>query len=160
MSEALSSWGEKDGAIIVVSHDKSFCDSVGFNAVGTVANGELTIEERSLNQSDWKRYDMVAQTSDEACAEENTKTLTPEEKEEWDRKRKSAFNAPKRIEKIEQKIEEIETEIAAIDDEMMEVGTDVGKLTDLSEKKEQQQSKIDDLMIEWEELELLLEEVQ
>ena len=30
LSEALSGWGEDTGAIVVISHDKAFCEKVGF----------------------------------------------------------------------------------------------------------------------------------
>lgn len=162
LSDALSSWGGKDGAIIVVSHDRSFCDSVGFNTVGTVVDGQLTIEQRDLNDNDWKRYDMEAQGSgDDAVDEqESVKPLTPQEKEEQEKKRKRAFNAPKRIQKVEQMMEQSELKIASLSDEMLEVGSDVGKLTDLSKNKEKEEAKAAALMKEWEELEELLEEIQ
>jgi len=163
LSTALSNWGGKDGAIIVVSHDKSFCDSVGFNAVGTVDNGELIIEERDLNANDWKRYDMASQQllgADGLSQQEDARELTPEEKEEEKRKRKRAFNAPKRIQKIEQLIDENEKNMVQIDADMMEVGNDVGKLTDLSQEKEVLDMKVAELMEEWEELETLLEELR
>ena len=83
LSDALSSWGGKDGAIIVVSHDRSFCDSVGFNTVGTVVDGQLTIEQRDLNDNDWKRYDMEAQGSgDDAVDEQESEPVKDKETEE------------------------------------------------------------------------------
>mmetsp|Transcript_13338 Transcript_13338/g.19986 ORF Transcript_13338/g.19986 Transcript_13338/m.19986 type:complete len:719 (+) Transcript_13338:78-2234(+) len=160
LSVALSNWGGKDGAIIVVSHDKSFCDSVGFNTVGTVADGKLIIEERDLNANDWKQYAMASQqigVGDSSGTE--VRELTPEEKEEEKKKRKRAFNAPKRIQKIEQIIEKNEQKIAEIDDEMMKVGNDVGKLTDMSQKREKLSAEVEELMEEWAELEVLVEEL-
>jgi ATP-binding cassette subfamily F protein uup len=85
--------------------------------------------------------------------------LTPEEKEEDKKKRKRAFNAPKRIQKIEQIIENNEQKMAKIDGEMMEVGNDVGKLTDMSQEKEKLDAEVEELMEEWAELEMLLEEL-
>lgn len=162
LSDALSSWGGKDGAIIVVSHDKSFCDSVGFNTVGTVSDGKLTVEQRDLNDNDWKRYDMASQGigEDDESNKASVETLTPEEKEIFEKNRKRAFNAPKRIQKIEQMIEEAELKIAELDETMMEVGNDVGKLTDISSEKEKEEAKVAEMMTEWEELEILLEEFQ
>lgn len=162
LSDALSSWGGKDGAIIVVSHDKSFCDSVGFNTVGTVSDGKLTVEQRDLNENDWKRYDMASQGigEDDESNEASVETLTPEEKDIFEKNRKRAFNAPKRIQKIEQMIEEAELKIAELDETMMEVGNDVGKLTDISSEKEKEEAKVAEMMTEWEELEMLLEEFQ
>lgn len=160
MSNALSSWGKKDGAVIVVSHDKSFCDSVGFNTVGTVKDGSLVIEERELNDSDWRQYDMALSTAVESSNSELDKEIekTPEQIEEEKKRRKMAFNAPKQIAKLEKKIEQAETKIAELDEEMMTVGNDVGKLTDISNLKLAEEKELDKMMKEWEELEMLLTE--
>jgi hypothetical protein len=163
LSDALRSWGGKDGAIIVVSHDKSFCDSVGFNTVGTVSDGTITVEERDLNDSDWKRYAMSAQGGEVGGAKEEkevAKPLTPEEKEALKQKRKQAFNAPKRIKKLEKMIETSEMKIAELDEQMMQVGSDVGKLTDLSNDKQKEEANVAKYMEEWEELEELLAEIE
>ena len=142
--------------MIVVSHDRSFCDSVGFNTVGTVVDGSLTVEERDLSDKDWKQYDMqLAGTVEEKIVIE----LTPEEKAEEKRKRKLAFNAPKLIAKLESQIEKAEAKIAELDEEMMNVGNDVGKLTDISMKKQEEEEKVAKMMEEWEEIEKLLAEV-
>ena len=54
LSESLSDWGEDDGAIVVISHDKSFCDKVGFTHVATVTSeGTLKLEQRGTRDSDW-----------------------------------------------------------------------------------------------------------
>ena len=168
LATALHNWGKDDGAVVVVSHDRSFCESVGFTHVGTVEDGKLTLEERDLNDSDWDQYDIngSATVAIDASAAAVVSTaadpeiqLTPEEQEELKRKRKLAFNAPKRITKLEKEITDAEIRIAKIDDEMMEVGNDVGKLTDLSKLKEKEQAKIEKWEVEWEELEMLLIEL-
>merc|ERR1712008_292713 len=110
LSSALSSWGGKDGAIIVVSHDRSFCKEVGFTHVGTVDNGKLTIEQRDLNDGDWSQYDInskyrATSSSSEEDGLLRQVELTPEEKEERKRRQKKAYNAPKRIKKLEELIE-------------------------------------------------------
>eukprot|EP00554_Chaetoceros_debilis_P005506 CAMPEP_0194074256 /NCGR_PEP_ID=MMETSP0149-20130528/1417_1 /TAXON_ID=122233 /ORGANISM="Chaetoceros debilis, Strain MM31A-1" /LENGTH=727 /DNA_ID=CAMNT_0038754397 /DNA_START=48 /DNA_END=2228 /DNA_ORIENTATION=+ len=153
LGDALSAWGKKDGAIVVVSHDKTFCDSVGFNTVGTVKDGSLVIEERSLNNSDWAQYDLASQASEGSDSVAVVVELTPEKKEELKQKRKKGYNAPKRIQKLEKMIEESEKNIAKLDDKMMSVGSDVGQLTGLSNEKIEIESKVTDMMEEWEELE-------
>lgn len=142
-----------------MSHDKPFCDSVGFNAVGTVMNGNVVVEERDLNEEDWRQYDLSASQLDTAQETPSSKKeLTPEEKQQQEQRRKRAFNAPKRILKLEQMIASCELRISEIDKEMMEVATDVSKLTELTKEKEKQESKIADMMQEWEELEILVSE--
>ena len=163
LGEALSKWGKieggsgsrtaGDGAIVVVSHDRTFCETVGFTHVGTVENNKLTIEERDLKDSDWNIYDMAA---DDIDVQEVAVELTPEQKASESLRRKQLLNAPKRIKKLEETIEKLNAKVAAIDEQMMEVGNDVGKLTDLSKQKQKEETEIAKMEEEWLELEDLL----
>jgi ATP-binding cassette subfamily F protein 3 len=63
LAVALSSWGDQTGGIVVISHDREFCDQVGFTHVGTVMNGRLKLEQRPLRDSDWDQYEMGASNS-------------------------------------------------------------------------------------------------
>jgi DNA repair exonuclease SbcCD ATPase subunit len=164
LGDSLSNWGGKDGSVVVVSHDRAFCEQVGFTHVGTVKDGKLVVEERGLQERDWERYDIsstplvnglnAASASGEAVIE-----LTEEEKAEQDRKRKLAFNAPKRIKKIEELIERSEAKIVEYDDKMMSVGNDVEKLMELTDKKTKEEETVASLMEEWEELEEVIAEM-
>lgn len=58
LANALGSWGGKDGAVVVISHDREFCEKVGFTHVGTVMNGGLVLEQRPLQDGDWEQYDI------------------------------------------------------------------------------------------------------
>jgi len=58
LANALSGWGGKDGAVVVISHDRAFCESVGFTHVGTVTKGGLVLEQRSLRDGDWEQYEI------------------------------------------------------------------------------------------------------
>ena len=60
LAKALRGWGGKDGAVVVISHDRAFCDEVGFTHVGTVMNGALVLEQRPLEEKDWDQYDIGA----------------------------------------------------------------------------------------------------
>ena len=153
----MTSWGDKDGAIIVVSHDRAFCDDVGFTHVGTVENGTLIVEERGLTENDWIKYDIRSDFDDLDVTQVAT-TRTEEEEEESKRKRKAAYNAPKRIMKLEKMIEDCEIRIAQIDEEMIQVGNDVGKLVDLNNDKVKEEQRVSELMDEWSDLEILLNE--
>jgi len=155
LGDALSGWGEDDGGVVVISHDRSFCETVGFDWVGTVKDGSITLEQRGLRESDWTRYQMKA--NDHECniiveEQDTIVELTDEEKEEQAKRRKMALNAPRRIKKLESIVEACESKIAQLDDEMMNVGNDVGKLTDINTEKEKEQAKVDKAMTEWEEL--------
>ena len=159
LSEALSDWGEEDGAIVVISHDKNFCEKVGFTHVVTVQDGKLTMEQRQANGKDWDASVATLQPTVEGSddgkdSSDNsgaTAALTLDPK-----LRKKAYNAPKRIEKIEELVESKEQRVAALEAEMMTHGSDVEKLLDLTKEKEVLEAAVADLMEEWEELEGLL----
>ena len=154
LSESLSDWGEESGSVVVISHDKSFCDKIGFTHVVTVQDGKLTMEQRGTRASDWDSSTATLQRSEESSATEE------EAKPELDPKlRKMAYNAPKRIAKIESLVEEKEEKIAELDAEMLANGSDVGKLVDLTEAKTKLEEQVMELMEEWEELEALLAHV-
>jgi len=63
LAKALCGWGGKDGAVVVVSHDRSFCEKIGFTHVGTVMDGNLVLEQRPLRDSDWETYEIGAANS-------------------------------------------------------------------------------------------------
>jgi len=63
LANALGCWGGKDGAICVISHDRKFCEAVGFTHIGTVMNGKLILEQRTLRESDWEVYEMGAKNA-------------------------------------------------------------------------------------------------
>lgn len=154
---ALSSWDVSNAVLVVISHDRRFCDEIGFTHVGSVKDGSLVFEERSLGDQDWNDMVLSGSVNNFNC-EEGDQDVTQEEREEDKKRRKRIYNAPKRISKLEGMIEEAEMRIIQIEETMMEFGSDVGKLMDLNKEKELQQNKIALLMDEWEELEVLLSE--
>ena len=164
LSEVLSDWGEEKGAIVVISHDKAFCEQVGFTHVLTITGeGGLRLEQRDANSGDWDSSVATFQKSNgetEANGAESSPTMTPVDKEAEAKRRKMAFNAPKRIAKIESLVEQKEEKISVLDEEMLANGSDVGKLVDLSKEKEILEEEVMTLMEEWEELESLLAEME
>eukprot|EP00592_Proboscia_alata_P008449 CAMPEP_0194363290 /NCGR_PEP_ID=MMETSP0174-20130528/11120_1 /TAXON_ID=216777 /ORGANISM="Proboscia alata, Strain PI-D3" /LENGTH=307 /DNA_ID=CAMNT_0039136643 /DNA_START=301 /DNA_END=1224 /DNA_ORIENTATION=- len=182
LSDALSNWGGKDGAVMVISHDRSFCESVGFTHIGTVKDGMIKVEERGLRSSDWDLYDMNANAGYEndgmyainngdaaghtnggtsaTAVKENKPAipLTAEEKKELSKRRKIALNAPKRISKLENMITKCEERIANLDDEMMANGSNAEKLMELTDLKQKEDDNIANHMEEWEDLEFAMEE--
>ena len=141
LSTALTEWGGERGAIVVVSHDRSFCAKIAFTHVATVSNGKLTIEQRSARPSDWVIDEMSDATSKSVGGEHGFEVMTTS-KEVDDKVRKRAYNAPKRITKLETMIEDVEGKISALDKDMMANGSDVGKLVELSKDKEALELKV------------------
>ncbi len=150
--------------MVVISHDRNFCDKIPFTHVGTVRNGRLYVEERDVNENDWI-IDGVLSTPEMATVgtningseeDHNRGSMKPEKRELDPKLRKKAFNAPKRIAKLESLTAEAETKIAALDEEMLAHGNEPVTLMDLTKQKEQHKSKIAEYMEEWQELEALL----
>lgn len=167
-------WGGSKGAIVVVSHDRNFCDKITFTHVATVKDGKFTLEERPVRESDWFVQGMEAAKPSSTASDTgsndvgvstsptdmNGKSAVSAPKKELDPKlRKAAFNAPKRIKKLESMIAENETKITEIDDLMSQHGKDVEKLMEMNNQKQGLQEKIDSYMKEWNELEDLLAQV-
>lgn len=130
--------------------------------MGTVKDGNLVVEERGLRESDWDRYD-IASASGDALGNDSfvvpVVELTPEEKAEQERKRKLAFNAPKRIKKIEDMIAKAELKISEYDEKMLEHGSDTEKLMEFTNKKAKEEKSVAKLMEEWEMLEEVIAEM-
>ena len=161
LSEVLSDWGDEKGSIVVISHDKAFCEQVGFTHVLTITDeGGLHLEQRDANDGDWDSSVATFQKSGDAGEGDDDTEVVVVDKEIDAKRRKMAFNAPKRISKIESLVETKEEKMAVLDEEMLENGSDVGKLVDLSKKKEILEEEVMELMEEWEELETLLAEME
>jgi ABC-type Mn2+/Zn2+ transport system ATPase subunit len=158
LSEALSTWGDDKGAIVVISHDQSFCERIEFTHVMTVQDGYMKMEQRNARSDDWEIEHLSAQVDAMAGASEgaihsisvtNMKTIDP-------KLRKKAHNAPKRISKLEEMIDDAEKKMAKIDSEMLANGSNVTKLMELSKQKEKLEASVAKHMQEMEELESVL----
>jgi ATPase subunit of ABC transporter with duplicated ATPase domains len=83
LTEALRSF---EGAVIVISHDRKFCEALSPTHVITVDDGRATMEARDLTEADWAIDDMNSQASVDFDVEEVvTKQATPQ---------KSTFASP------------------------------------------------------------------
>lgn len=161
LSEALSEWGEEKGAIVVVSHDRNFCDKIQFTHVATVKDGTFKLEERGARASDWVIDGLSSAASgsgddDETISAKAKAAVTVE----MDPKlRKAAYNAPKRIKKLEDMVDQAERKMAELDEVMLANGKDASKLVDWNKEKQVLQRKVDGYMKEWNELEEILAQV-
>lgn len=164
MGEALSGWGDDLGSVVVISHDKSFCDQVGFTHVATVQDGRLTLEQRDARASDWDSSVATVQRTTETVTDTNGATETASSTSSSPPKdldpetRKKLYNAPRRITKIEELVEKKEGKMVELEEEMLSHGSDVGKLVDLTNQKNKLEEETTKLMAEWEELEALVAE--
>lgn len=158
LSEAFSEWGDETGAIVLVSHDQNFCEKIDFTHVATVQDGTFKLEQRAARTSDWVIDSLSAGETgneDSHIASSDAAVAGTEDPQ----MRKKAFNAPKRIAKLESLIEQAESKIAELDEEMLAHGSDIGKLVDLTQEKVALEGKVESYMEEWGELEKVLAQV-
>ena len=160
--EALEAY---QGAVVVVSHDRRFCDALRCTHVGYVSAGSCVIEERSLRDSDFAEGDRGVRNSDAngaRAADEGgaAERLSPEEAKaarKAERQRQKALStAPKKIAQLEGRIGDAEAELEAIDEQMVAAGSDLGRLAELTVTRERIQQKLEAWYAEWESLEELL----
>ena len=109
--EALEAYA---GTVVVISHDRGFCEAISCTHVAYVANGAVTIEERDLRPSDFNEVDRGVSNVDGAAVEEGPPRDLAAEKaarEEERRMQKLRNAAPKKLEKLFAQIEEGEEEL-------------------------------------------------
>mmetsp|Transcript_1363 Transcript_1363/g.2108 ORF Transcript_1363/g.2108 Transcript_1363/m.2108 type:complete len:282 (+) Transcript_1363:669-1514(+) len=140
---AVKSW---KGTVGCVSHNRNFIESLKPTHTVVVHNGEVGFYNRPPEGKDWEF------TTDFARVEADVSS----EKREANLRRKRRLNAPSRIRKVEDRVSSLEQEIEKIDRKMIEFGTDLAKVTELSENKIKLQKDIEGLYEEWEHLESLL----
>ena len=148
------------GAIVVVSHDQTFCEAIQFTHVATVADGGLILEERELRRADFSQGRGII-NSEENSAEvsnldrERVKAIARDERAI--QKRRKA--APKRILVLESKIADAEAQLERIDLDLLKAGSDVELVVELNQRRFDISSSVEALYDEWAELEQMLEDV-
>ena len=158
------------GTIVVISHDRPFCEALSATHVAYVIDGGVQMEERALRDSDWVATSTVAIEEEVADAAVSAAAASPSPGGTAGgggspaaapvdpEARRRAGKAPGQIKKLEAKIADAEGKISAIDDEMMEKGSDLDFLKEATAKREDFQAKVDGWYEEYEQLEILLEQ--
>jgi len=150
-----------NAAIVVVSHDRSFCEAIDCSHVGYVCDGRVTVEERALRPSDFSEADRGVRN---VATEADASTAAPaDSKEERMRKRqqqKELSALPKKMDKVEAAIADAEANVAALEKSMLEIGADAGRAIELSAERDAAQAKVDDLYAQWEALEAAMRQIE
>ena len=108
----LDALEDYEGAIVVISHDRPFCEAVRCTHVAYVSSGKITLEERSLRDSDFTVSDrgvvnvatgsVLSETNQEAVDKvraENKVTAKLDRAQQ-----KARGSAPRKIKTIEKKV--------------------------------------------------------
>ncbi|WP_047984751.1 ABC-F family ATP-binding cassette domain-containing protein [Ornithinibacillus californiensis] len=137
------------GVVITVSHDRYFLDRVVDKLLVFEGNGRISSffgnysEYREKHQTDIKKEVKAAKVEQKP---KQKKKLSYMEQKEWD-------EIEDQIAKLEEKIIELETGI-------VEAGSDSEKVQKLFAEQERVQEELDTKMERWEELSLLVEELE
>lgn len=149
-----------DGAIVVISHDRPFCEALKATHIGYVCGGGCVIEERELRDSDFSEADRGVRNVYVAPPEgvpPPPPALSPEEAKAQRQAERSARKvqnaAPKKMATLEEKITETEAAIAELDVQMLSAGADMEKVAELDKQRCELQGKADAFYAELEEVE-------
>jgi len=147
------------GAIVVISHDRPFCEALRSTHVGYVCGGSCVVEERELRDADFSEADRGVRNTFVATEGEPPPALalSPAEAKAQREAQRSAqklqSSAPKKLVKVEERIAEAEAALAKLDAEMVSAGADVDRLTELDQTRGELQGQVEALYAEMEEIE-------
>ena len=156
------------GAVVVISHDRPFCEALRATHVGYVCGGSCLIEERELRDSDFSEVDRGVRNTfvaGEGAAPPPAGPPPPSaaevkaEREAEQKAYKLQNSAPKKLARLEAKVAEAEAALEARGVQMVAAGADVGKLAELDEAQRAQQAEVDGWYAEMLQLEAELEEI-
>ncbi|NBI29256.1 ABC-F family ATP-binding cassette domain-containing protein [Chengkuizengella marina] len=144
------------GVVISVSHDRYFLDRVVDHLICFEGNGVITrfqgnyTEYMEMKSTEREKQALEKQNQEDVSKQINTKVrrkkLSYKEQIEWD--------------EIEDKITEIEQRISEIETEIVEAGSDSEKVSHLYEEQQKTEEILEQTMARWEELSLIIEEIE
>ena len=126
-SALLDALENYEGALVVVSHDRPFCEALRCTHVAYVADGACTIEERELRDADFSEADRgvtnaAAKDEEEGARAAMSAAQAKVQREEERRLQKLRSAAPKKIVKLEASIAAAEEEVETLDAQMLKDG--------------------------------------
>lgn len=141
------------GVVITVSHDRYFLDRVVEHLI--VFNGDGEISRFQGSYSDF----MEAEKQKEAANKLQPKI---QEKQVYKKETKKKLSYKEQLEwdQIEDKITELEEKIAELEQAIVDAGSDSQKVQELYKEQQETEEKLEATMERWEELSLLVEEIE
>ncbi|MFV8828629.1 ABC-F family ATP-binding cassette domain-containing protein [Alkalihalobacterium sp. APHAB7] len=145
------------GVVLTVSHDRYFLDRVVDHLLVFEGNGLISryqgsyseyMEDKRLEKELelQERKAKVQETNEQPKKKEQRKKLSYKDQQDWN-------TIEERISKLELKIEQIEADIVA-------AGSDYGKINELMKEQKLTEEELEQAMERWEELSLLVEEIE
>lgn len=138
------------GVVITVSHDRYFLDRV--------VDQLLVLSDTTDVKRFYGNYSEYLEEQNIEKAPAQTKgTAKPTVKKT---KKKLSYNEQKEWNEIEDHISELETKIDGLKEAIAGAGSDLGKVQDLYKEQEELEDQLEQKMERWEELSLLVEELE
>ncbi|MED1864081.1 ABC-F family ATP-binding cassette domain-containing protein [Fictibacillus nanhaiensis] len=147
------------GVVLTVSHDRYFLDRVVDHLLAFEGNAE--VERFQGSYTDYmdekkERDEMAATVKKEASFVEMTEPAAPHRKE---KKKKLSYKDQQDWDTIEERIMNLEEKKEQIESEIVAAGSDFGKISELMVEQKKVESELEAAMERWEELSLLVEEL-
>lgn len=141
------------GVVLTVSHDRYFLDRVVDHLLAFENNGHITRFQGSY--SEYMEEKKLQEMMKEKEAPSSEKVVYKK-----DKKKRLSYKEQQEWEQIEDKIADLEERKTQLEQEIAAAGSDIGKVTELYKEQEQVENKLEETMERWEELSLLVEEIE
>ncbi|MBE5799801.1 MAG: ABC-F family ATP-binding cassette domain-containing protein [Clostridiales bacterium] len=133
------------GAVVVVSHDRSFLDRVA-GRLFAFEEGEKLVQY-ICSFSDY--LDHVAAQQELAVKSKKTESAAPAPRREKQRELRMSFKEQRDYDTIDARIESLNEKLAEIDEQISKFASDFVKLTELSELKEKTEQELSEAEERW-----------
>lgn len=140
------------GVVLTVSHDRYFLDRVVEHLIVFEQNGQI-----HRFQGSYTDYMEEARLK-EMMQEKETPKEKPSHKKE--KKKRLSYKEQQEWEQIEDVIAGLEQRKEQLEQEIADAGSDFGKVQELYKEQEEVDQKLEETMERWEELSLLVEEIE
>ncbi|MEE1037842.1 MAG: ABC-F family ATP-binding cassette domain-containing protein [Eubacterium sp.] len=152
------------GAVIAVSHDRHFIDRIAKHTFVYEGNGR--IGHYMGGYTDWKETrkaldeEKAALEAAQAPASSSNSSKSNQGRNSAPKKLKFSFNEQREFDMIDDEIAALEGEIEAVDQEIAGCSTNYSKLQELTEKRNQLSTQLDEKMDRWVYLNDLAEQIE
>ncbi|WP_173918467.1 ABC-F family ATP-binding cassette domain-containing protein [Halobacillus sp. Marseille-Q1614] len=143
------------GVVITVSHDRYFLDRVVDKLLAFKGSGSI-----DRFYGNYSEYLEQVKTDLSVRAKEKPVSSNQEVTRRSNRKRKLSYREKQEWETIEDEIASMEEQVEKLDEQMAAAAADYSKVEELSKEKEQLEQQLEQKMERWEELSLIVEEVE
>ncbi len=146
------------GVVLTVSHDRYFLDRVVDHLLAFEGNAEVERFQGSYTDymDEKKERDEMAAAVKKEASEKPTETVGQHRKE---KKKKLSYKDQQDWDTIEERIMNLEEKKEHYEAEIVAAGSDFGKISELMAEQKKVESELEAAMERWEELSLLVEEL-